>query len=466
MADKSLPENNKTAPEILPTRFRRRISLNIGTIIFGAVLIYLIISLVLFLTANHVISYQVTSGPLAQNQTYNALILRSETVIKSETGGYVSYYARENNKIRKTGAVFGIGQEPQSIEQSALREDALSGLRLQMENFSGSFDPSDFYETYNYRYRLEGDIMSAFMAASPGSIGGSVVSVGDQTVATAPSDGVVVYATDGYEDFDTEDMTASDLDRKAYKKTDLKTKDTVKPGTPIYKLVTSEEWSVVIPLSSRQIVQLDGRTNVRVKFLKDNTTQIGRLTILTGGDGAYYGRIDFVNGMIRYINDRFVEIELVTNTQTGLKIPISSIVSKSFYTVPEDYATVGGDSNRAGFLKLTRDDEGNEKTVFVDTTLYEHKNGLYYIDNTDFHRGDIVLKGSTAADRFEIGETASLEGVYSLNKGYAVFRKIVIIDKNEDYCIVEKGTSFGISQFDYIVLNSSEVAEEEITVKG
>ena len=33
-------------------------------------------------------------------------------------------------------------------------------------------------------------------------------------------------------------------------------------------------------------------------------------------------------------------------------------------------------------------------------------------------------------------------------------------------CIVEKGTSFGISQFDYIVLNSADVEEEEITVKG
>ena len=459
-------DESDTAPKTIPSTFRRPFSLNIGTIIFGAVFVYILISLILYLTANHVISYLVTSGPLAQNQVYSALVLRSETLVTSDASGYISYYAPENSKIKKTGVIYGIGPEKQTIEETALSAQALSQLRKQMENFSGSFDPSDYYETYNFRYRMEGDILGAFMEASPAVAEGGTLSVGDRTVVTSPCDGVIVYSTDGYEDFDLDSITAADLDRKSYTKQDLKTSEDVTPGTPVCKIVDSEEWSVVIPLSSRQIVQLDGRTSVRVKFLKDNTSQIGKLTILTGDDGAYYGRIDFVNGMIRYINDRFVDIELVTNTQTGLKIPISSVVSKTFYIVPEDYATVGGDSNRAGFLLLTTDENGTQKTTFVDTTLYEHKNGYYYIDNTSLHAGDIVLRGSSASDRFEIGETAQLEGVYSLNKGYAVFRKIVIIDKNEDYCIVEKGTSFGISQFDYIVLNSADVEEEEITVKG
>ena len=46
----------------------------------------------------------------------------------------------------------------------------------------------------------------------------------------------------------------------------------------------------------------------------------------------------------------------------------------------------------------------------------------------------------------------------------ALFRKIIILDKNEEYCIVESGTRFGISQYDFIVLNSGEVREQEIMV--
>lgn len=36
---------------------------------------------------------------------------------------------------------------------------------------------------------------------------------------------------------------------------------------------------------------------------------------------------------------RFFEIELVTNTVTGLKIPLSSIVTKEFYKTPSAYLT-------------------------------------------------------------------------------------------------------------------------------
>ena len=41
----------------------------------------------------------------------------------------------------------------------------------------------------------------------------------------------------------------------------------------------------------------------------------------------------------------------------------------------------------------------------------------------------------------------------------------LILDKNEEYCIVQAGTRYGISQFDYIVLNSDEVKEEQIIAR-
>ena len=41
-------------------------------------------------------------------------------------------------------------------------------------------------------------------------------------------------------------------------------------------------------------------------------------------------------------------------------------------------------------------------------------------------------------------------------------RKISIIDQNEEYCIVDSGTTFGISQYDYIVRNGNSVKEEDI----
>ena len=65
----------------------------------------------------------------------------------------------------------------------------------------------------------------------------------------------------------------------------------------------------------------------------------------------------------------------------------------------------------------------------------------------------------------EIKEKKALEGVYCINKGYAVFRKVVMIEQNDEYCIVETGTTYGLSQFDYIVRNGNTVKEDDILFK-
>ena len=78
--------------------------------------------------------------------------------------------------------------------------------------------------------------------------------------------------------------------------------------------------------------------------------------------------------------------------------------------------------------------------------------------------GDVILKPDSQSV-YEIKEKKALEGVYCINKGYAVFRKIVMIEQNDEYCIVETGTTYGLSQFDYIVRNGNTVKEDDILFK-
>lgn len=61
-----------------------------------------------------------------------------------------------------------------------------------------------------------------------------------------------------------------------------------------------------------------------------------------------------------------------------------------------------------------------------------------------------------------VGETQPLEGVYNINKGYAVFRKVDILEQNEDYCIVSDESPYGLAVYDHIVLDSSAVNENDI----
>ena len=181
------------------------------------------------------------------------------------------------------------------------------------------------------------------------------------------------------------------------------------------------------PLSEKQAAKLADRTVVRVKFLKDDMTQSGDFSIVEI-DGAKYGKIDFNKGVIRYASDRFLEIELVTNTVTGLKIPLSSIVTKEFYLIPSDYATTNEDSQETGFMVLGKDKSGNETRTFVNPSIYasiedgsqdtedeSKKKYLYYVDQKSFKEGDVIISQKDQS-RYVVSDVGVLEGVYCINR--------------------------------------------------
>lgn len=112
------------------------LGLNIGTMLFGALFLYMLFSVVLYLTSSNIESYLVIAGPLSRNETYTGLAIRTEKVYKAETGGYVSYYAREGSKINANGVVYGISSSQKTEASAELSSDDLSAIRSQMLSFS------------------------------------------------------------------------------------------------------------------------------------------------------------------------------------------------------------------------------------------------------------------------------------------------------------------------------------------
>ena len=409
---------------------------------------------------------------LSRNETYTGLAIREESVHQAETSGYITYYAREGSKINADGVVYGISSTKTSDSQTELSTDELSSIRNQMLNFSKGFNSSNFNSTYSFKYEMEGNILqyagvTGNSTSDQNDSTSSVVSYGNQTINKADSDGIVLYSKDGYEGRTVDSLTTEDFDQNSYHETDLKTQGSVNTGDSLYTLITDEKWSLILPLSEKQAAKLADRTAVRVKFLKDDKTQSGDFSIIEI-DGAKYGKIDFNKGLIRYASDRFLEIELVTNTVTGLKVPLSSIVTKEFYIIPSKYATTNTDSQETGFMVQSN----GKNNTFVTSTIYaqEEQSGskddgetsyLYYVDKKDFKEGDVIISQKDQS-KFVVSDIGVLEGVYCINQGYAVFRRIEILDQNEEYAIVSKATSYGLSRYDHIVRNADDVNEEDI----
>ena len=469
-----MPSNSRNSHENMGffKKIRKLFSMNIGTMLFGMLFIYMAFSAILYLTSPKIESYQVIAGPLPRNETYTGLAIREESVHQAETSGYITYYAREGSKINADGVVYGISSTKTSDSQTELSTDELSSIRNQMLNFSKGFNSSNFNSTYSFKYEMEGNILqyagvTGNSTSDQNDSTSSVVSYGNQTINKADSDGIVLYSKDGYEGRTVDSLTTEDFDQNSYHETDLKTQGSVNTGDSLYTLITDEKWSLILPLSEKQAAKLADRTAVRVKFLKDDKTQSGDFSIIEI-DGAKYGKIDFNKGLIRYASDRFLEIELVTNTVTGLKVPLSSIVTKEFYIIPSKYATTNTDSQETGFMVQNN----GKNNTFVTSTIYaqEEQSGskddgetsyLYYVDKKDFKEGDVIISQKDQS-KFVVSDIGVLEGVYCINQGYAVFRRIEILDQNEEYAIVSKATSYGLSRYDHIVRNADDVNEEDI----
>ena len=486
--------SRKNIPAEIVLRIRRIFGHNIATIVFSVIFLYVVLSAVFYMNANHIESYQVTSGPLSRNETYTGLAIREENVVQADSSGYITYYAREGDKINANGAVFGLSSTRIPEVTTRLSQEDLQKIRDQMLSFSKGFDSAKFNKTYSFKYQLEGSILQYAGATGQSSSApltseeldeyaeevdsSDSVTLGNQTINKAEADGIILYAEDGYEDVTMENITEEDFDQNSYHETDLKTEDPVKAGDDVYTIITDERWSLLIPLSDKQAVKLQDRPAIRVKFLKDDMTQSGDFSIVKIGDGKY-GKIDFSKGLIRYASERFLDIELVCITVTGLKIPLSAIVTKEFYTIPSTFATTGADGASEGFLVATRNSNGKTETTMVTPMIYARienpkKKTLgadddstakttytYYVDQTAFEEGDALVTTDSEA-KYIIGETAALEGVYCINQGYAVFRRIQILDQNEEYAIIAKGTTYGLTRYDHIVKNADKVKEEDI----
>ena len=474
-------------------KIRGTIGLNIGTVMFGVLFLYMAFSAFLYMTSSHIESYQVVSGPLSKNETYTALALRSEVTCKAESNGYLTYFAREGSKINANGAVYGVSTTKIPEAETQLSTADLAQIRKEMMSFSKSFSPSKFNNTYSFKSVLQGNILqyagingNLVTLVSDGTDGDttsssvSSVTLGNQTISRAQTDGIVLYSKDGYENLTIDTIAKEAFNQNNYHETDLKTKDQVHVGDDIYTIINDERWSLLIPLSKRQAVKLSNRSTIRVKFLKDGMTQSGDFSIVEI-EGEKYGKIDFSRGLIRYATERFLDIELVTNTVTGLKIPLTSIVTKEFYTVPSEFTVKDSETGEIGIVIAKRDESGEMVNTLVHPTIYASipidKSGnsglssdsspdednpvLYYISKTEFQNGDAIIDQKNGR-KFIISDIGVLEGVYCINQGYAVFRRIELLDQNEEYVIVSGRTSYGLSRYDHIVRNADQVKEEDI----
>lgn len=463
-------------------KYRRPIRLNIGVIVFLFILIYIIIITFSFFNKKRISFYEVTEKNIADDNTCQGIIIRDETVVNSTNAGYINYYIKDASRVAKNATIYTLDESGDisgllsgTESENTYSEADISTIREDIASYKKSYTDSNYDKMKSFKYDIDNTILETSnisMASNLNKILEDYNVSASFHIVKSPESGIVTYTIDGLEGITAEEVTGETFHMENYQRKQLRSvAEATEANTPVYKMITDENWSIVLLLTKEQYDKLhlketeqlanDYTTGrVTVNFIKNSLkTTVDFTTYQKGED--YFARLDLDKYLIRFIDDRFLEVELLLNSAEGLKIPLSSITEKSFYLVPLTYITTGGDSNKTGIIKEVYSEKGEVEFVFTASEIYYDDGEYAYLDENAVEAGNSIRNPETQ-ETYKISRTESLKGVYNVNKGYCVFRRIEKIYENEEYCIVKKESSYGLSAYDHIVVDAATVSNQEI----
>lgn len=445
-----------------------RVRLNMGVFIFAVIFLYMIISIGIYITRDRISIYEVSvQGSLTKSKRYTGLVLREEEVSYSSGSGYVNYYLKEGGRAGVGDVIYTLDESGRlsellfSSSSQSLKESDLSDLKAELTSYCMSYNSLKFDEVYDMKIEMDYHVLELANNSNIASL--------EQVIQTqaggaflqgkAEKPGTISYYVDGYESYTAEQVTAEDF-AVSYSKKNIKSGDLLTNGSEIYKTVTSDSWSLVFPIPEEEITFYRDKTSLTVRIEKDGFEITGEFSMFSNETGVF-GQISIHNYMIRYLSERFLDFEIQEMVETGLKIPKTALVEKSFYMIPLEYLSTNGESRSGFWVEGYNAEKQEQETSFISPTIYSLDEEYYYVSMDDFSVGTYLHQPETNT-RYQMGATASLKGVYTVNQGYTVFRFIEILTENDEYYIVKTNTRYGLSLYDHIILNSKTVEENQV----
>ena len=449
------------------TKYHKPLNINIGMIIFGVMFIYIIILGIMYFKTEHLSGYEVKEGALSVNNVYRGIALREEQVFPTQSAGYVYYFASEGTHVACGDLIYAIdssGTLAQNLysgtENNAYTNEELGGIKSKIMNYKSTFEETDFSTVYDFSFQLKNEVSKlnhkTMLEAMDNLAGASGINK-----FYAQKAGTIVFSEDGYETLTPESITMDSFDEEKYVKNQYVSNDLLGNDDTAYKIVTKEDWEIIIPVEKERVQELSDAGYVKVRFLEDQFETWGKVN-LYGSDAEHeiqFIGLTFNNSMLNYVTVRFIDIELILEEDRGLKIPNSAIAERNFFLVEKEYMTVG-DKGQDGVIRQTFTENNEMTTEFVETTVYNVEDDVYYLDEAALSVGDVLYK-IDSQETMTVSKQASLVGVYNINKGYADFKQIIILYQNDEYSIVESNTKYGLNCYDYIALDASTVVDDQ-----
>ena len=445
--------------------------MNLGTIVFLVIVIYLTAYVINYLGKEKLAIYEVSKSDISDSVQGTGIILREEKLVKTREQGYINYYVKDGSRVKNGGTVYTVdttGKLQSYLNELLQKKNSVTTEEKQqifeeLKSFSDSFSHNHFSEVYETKKEINHELMSytdTIIADNQDALE-ERYGQGSYVEVAAEDTGLVSFSSDG---LDEAGVSLHKFEQRAKMK-DLRSKEEKKAGSAVYRIVTGQNWELMIPVNEADYARMKnlkkkGRNTVQVTFHKDNFQTRATFECQKQKKENYLV-LYFENYVQRYIDQRYLSVELLLSETEGLKIPSSSLVEKEVYKIPSDYLTAGSNSGTKNQVNvLSKNKKGEEVLTQARVKVYKTEGNNVLLTSEDLKKGD-RLSDLEKAKTYTLKATSQLQGVYIVNRGYAVFEPVTILERTEDYCIIsaEDGE---VQLYDRVILNSGTIKENQV----
>ncbi len=474
---------------------RGRSNMILPMVVFAIVALYLMGQLFLLASRRSEVDVEtVAYGTIDTPQIYEGLILREEYVVNSSRTGQPFYQYSQGDYISKGGVVCVVKEtgttekletKLEQIDQDILKSqktradlsaysEDIARLENSVSRMVDAYAGRAMQENISYMYTMKSQVASVMEQRNEIWLTENVESLSQlteeknsyekqlaqsQSVVSAGTAGVLCLSYDALEEQYHPDM-AKDVTKKeigSAKVQYISKAKGVNQGDPLFKIVESNEWSIVVYLPNTETALWAVSDSKRLNVIADDKVVQILALIESMEVGEKETKVVFTSyeHMEQFMEDRTVSFSLDGAVQEGLKVPSGAIVEKALLRIPRSCLTES--MGRDGVLLVSGD-----KARFVDITIVAGDGEAVYVDGSGatVKMGDIILQGTGVdAGKYTISEQTPHVGVYVANSSVAKFVVIDILEQNQEYAIVKAGNITGLQPFDTIVSDAKNISE-------
>ncbi len=440
----------------------------------------------------------VTLGSIGTPESYKALIVRDEVVVKANRTGTPFYEYAEGDSVKKSAIVCHVKDTDSTdkledklenidaniLESQKARRDLsmfaedIDRLEQNMYSTVEAFAGKSMSNSTTYLYAMRGQLDGYIRQRNEIWLSENVESFSqlneekntyqkqlsqNMSDMQAPESGTLAFSYDGLEEKLTKEkrkeISTSQIGGDENMLPISKEKDVAK-GDPLFRIVKSNEWFLVAELPTKTIKDWEEDKRKKVHFVTEDASLPATVTIESIEKGEKTSKVvlSCFQHMEDFMHKRLLTFRLDNNAVQGLKVPTNALVEKSMLKIPAQCITESRGSK--GVLLVNG---GNAKFMPV-TLISSNEEYAYLSDGSSgeetLKEGDVIMLGTGEdAKQYTVSEKSSSMGVYVANSSLAKFVAVKVLEQNQEYAIVKSDGNYGLQAYDSIISDAKNIQE-------